>query len=275
MSVPGPTAIAVTPTGGRRTKVGHPAIPLTPAEHAYAVATCLEAGACMVHLHVRRADGRHLLDPDAYADATSAIRAATRDAVVVQITSEALGLYAPDEQMAVVRAVRPEAVSRALRELAPDAASEKAFGPFREWLRRESVVPRIILYAPDEAVRLAALQASGVVPFDAVPVLYVLGRYTVGQTSTPSDLLPFLAPTQPSASHWMACAFGRHENACVTVAALLGGHLRVGFENNLLNPDGTTARANAELVASAAATVTASGGRPASAAQLRSGWDLR
>ena len=272
MSFPGPTAIAVTPTGGRRTKDDHPAIPLTPAEHAHAVASCVEAGACMVHLHVRRADGRHLLDADAYADATNAIRAATGDKAVIQITSEALGLYQPAEQMAVVRAVRPEAVSLALRELAPDAASEKPFGAFMEWLRREGIVPQIILYAPDEAVRLAALQASGLVPFEAVPVLYVLERYTAGQTSAPSHLLPFLAPDQPRARHWMTCAFGRYENACVTAAALLGGHVRVGFENNLLTPAGKAARDNAELVAAATATVVACGGRQATTAELRSVW---
>lgn len=274
MSFPGPTAIAVSPTGGRRTKDDHPAIPLTPAEHAHAVASCVEAGACMVHLHVRRADGRHLLDADAYADATNAIRAATGDEAVIQITSEALGLYQPAEQMAVVRAVRPEAVSLALRELAPDAASEKPFGAFMEWLRREGIVPQIILYAADEAVRLAALQASGVVPFDAVPVLYVLGRYTAGQTSAPSDLLPFLAPEQPQAKHWMTCAFGRYENACVTASALLGGHVRVGFENNLLALDGRMAWDNAELVAVAKATIVACGGRAATAAELRSSWTV-
>ena len=174
--------------------------------------------------------------------------------------------------MAVVRAVRPEAVSLALRELAPDAASEKPFGIFMEWLRREGIVPQVILYAADEAVRLAALQASGVVPFEAVPVLNVLGRYTAGQTSAPSDLLPFLAPHQPRARHWMTCAFGRYENACVTASALLGGHVRVGFENNLLTPDGRTARYNAELVAAASATVVACGGQPATAVELRSDW---
>ncbi|WP_245524452.1 3-keto-5-aminohexanoate cleavage protein [Methylobacterium nonmethylotrophicum] len=66
MSFPGPTAIALTPTGGRRTKEDHPAILLTPTEHAVGVASRLEAGACMVR-HVRRADGssRHLLDAGA------------------------------------------------------------------------------------------------------------------------------------------------------------------------------------------------------------------
>ncbi len=275
MTFPGPVAVAVTPAGGRRTKADHPAIPLTPADNARCAAACQEAGACMVHLHVRRADGRHLLDAEAYLETTKAIRAATGDKLVIQITSEALGLYDPAEQMAVVQAVRPEAVSLALRELVPDAASEKAFGTFMDWLRRENVSPQIILYAPEEALRLAELQASGIVPFESVPVLYVLGRYTAGQTSRPADILPFLTPSQPSAKHWMVCAFGRYENACVTAGALLGGHVRVGFENNLLKPDGTTSRDNADLVAAAGATIIASGGQLADAARLRSDWGVR
>ena len=197
------------------------------------------------------------------------------DDLVIQITSEALGLYRPEEQMAVVRAVRPEAVSLALRELVPDADAEKPFAEFMDWVRREGVVPQIILYAPDEAVKLAALQASGVVPFASIPVIYVLGRYTTGQTSSPADLLPFLAPGQPEAAHWMTCAFGRYENACVTTGALLGGHVRVGFENNLLMPDGTMARDNAALVATARTAIIACGGTIATADDLRSGWYLR
>ncbi len=275
MSFPGSTAIAVSPSGGRRTKVDHPAIPLNPAENARVAAACREAGACMIHLHVRRADGWHLLDAEAYLETINAIRAATGDKLVIQITSEALGLYEPAEQMAVVRAVRPEAVSLALRELVSDAASEKPFGTFMAWLRQESVVPQIILYAPEEAAKLAKLQASGVVPFESVPVLYVLGRYTARQTSSPADILPFLSSVQPSAEHWMVCAFGRHENACVTAGALLGGHVRVGFENNLHKPDGTTSRDNADLVAAAAATIIASGGQLADAARLRSDWNVR
>ena len=59
-------AIAVAPNGGRKTKADHPALPLTPAELAATAAECLEAGAAMIHVHVRDANGRHLLDADAY-----------------------------------------------------------------------------------------------------------------------------------------------------------------------------------------------------------------
>src|SRR4051812_2450601 len=189
-----PVAVAVAPNGGRRMKQDHPALPIAPDELAQTAAECLDAGACMIHMHVRDAHGRHLLDAGAYTLAIEAVRQSVGERLVIQITSEALGIYGPAEQMAVMRAVRPEAMSLALRELVPDEASEREFAEFMAWTRRERIAPQIILYAPDEAVRLAELRRRGIIPFEDIPVLYVLGRYTVGQTSRPADLLPFLTP---------------------------------------------------------------------------------
>src|SRR5687767_12410222 len=114
-NVPQPVAIAVAPNGGRRSKADHPALPVTAKEIAATASACLEAGASMIHTHIRGRDGSHLLDADAYRSTIAAIRAAVGDRLVVQITSEALGIYKSAEQMAVVRDVRPEAVSLALR----------------------------------------------------------------------------------------------------------------------------------------------------------------
>ncbi len=270
----GPVAVAVAPNGGRRTKADHPAIPLGPGELARCAAECLEAGAAMIHVHVRKPDGTHLLDADAYRAALAAIRAEVGGKLVVQITSEALGIYSPAEQIAVVRAVRPEAASLALREVTPDAASEPAFLDLLGWMARERVAPQIILYAPEEAVRLAALRDAGKLPWDDIPVLYVLGRYTVGQKSAPADLLPFLDAGMPRFAHWSVCAFGQREAACVAAGALLGGHVRVGFENNLLLPDGSVATGNAELVDMAAALLRGAGLKLADAEELRRMWGI-
>ncbi len=267
-----PAALAVAPNGGRRSKADHPAVPVTREEIAVTAAACLEAGACMIHTHVRNRAGGHVLDVGAYRTTIAAVRAEVGDRLVIQVTSEALGIYRPAEQMAVVREVRPEAVSLALRELAPDSSQEGAFGDFLAWLRRESVTPQIILYSPEEAVRLADLKARGVIPFNDVPVLYVLGRHTAGQRSSPADLLPFIAPGMPHFAHWTVCAFGAREIACVTAAALLGGNARVGFENNLHLPDGSVAPDNASLVATALSTISACGIAIATAADLRAAW---
>ena len=272
---PHTVAIAVAPNGGRRVKSDHPSIPLTAKELAETAAECLEAGAAMIHVHVRDAGGGHLLDADAYRAATRAIQVAVGERMVVQITTEALGIYQPEAQMEVVREVRPEAASLALRELASDEASEAGFSRFLDWMKAESIAPQIILYTPEEAVRLDAMRRRGLIPFDDIPVLYVLGRYTAGQTSQPADLLPFLAPDMPRFAHWSVCAFGRYEAACVTAGALLGGHVRVGFENNLSLPHGGLAPSNAALVEAAAGAIAASGLKAATADELRETWSWR
>jgi 3-keto-5-aminohexanoate cleavage enzyme len=263
-------AIAVAPNGGTKTKQHHPGLPLGPAELARTAAECAEAGAAMIHVHVRKADGSHLLDAEAYAQVIAAIDGAVGTRLVMQITSEALGLYAPAQQIAVIRAVKPEAVSLALRELVPDPSFEASFSDLLHWMKRHEVMPQIILYDPGEAVRLAEMIGRGLVPWDHVPVLFVLGRYAAGQLSAPTDLLPFLAPGIPRFRHWSVCAFGRQEAACVTTAALLGGHICVGFENNLFLPDGRTAESNAVLVRTAATAVGSLGLETLNAAAIRS-----
>jgi 3-keto-5-aminohexanoate cleavage enzyme len=267
-----PVAIAVAPNGGRLSKADHPALPLTSGELAETAAACLEAGACMIHVHVRDSDGRHLLNADAYREAITAIHIAVGDRLVIQITSEALGIYTPAEQMNVVKNVRPEAVSLALRELVPDDDHATAFTDFLLWLRQERVMPQIILYTPEETRKLARMKAHGLIPFEDIPVLYVLGRYTPGQKSQPADLLPFLSSEMPRLGHWMVCAFGPEETACVTAGALLGGHIRVGFENNFRLPDGSLAPDNATLVKQSRAAVEICGFDVATADDLRNAW---
>ncbi len=241
-------AIAVAPNGGRKTKADHPKLPTTAEELARAAAECLEAGAAMIHLHVRGPDGAHLLDAEAYRAAIAAICETVGDRLIVQVTSESMGRYELGEQMAVVLKTNPEAVSLALREFAPKPKDERLFGDFLARLKRMRVWPQIILYTPDEAARLAAMQKHGLIPFDEIAVLYALGRFTLLRTAAPSDLMPFLAPGAPHFAHWSVCAFGRREAACVTAGALFGGHPRVGFENNVTLPNGERAQTNAELI---------------------------
>lgn len=242
-----PVIVAVAPNGASRTQADHPALPMTAAELAHAAAACADAGATMIHLHARDRDGRHTLAPDAMRDAITAVRRSVGDRMVIQMTSEAAGLYAPEEQMAAVRAVRPEAVSLAIRELCPRASDEPAFAAFHGWLARERIAVQHILYTPLDVSRLLDLVARGIVSPDQPPdTLIVLGRYGQ-QSGTPADLVPFLA-AEPGFGRFMACAFGPAELRCVATAALLGGDVRVGFENNLHLPDGRIAPDNAALV---------------------------
>lgn len=263
-----PIIVAVAPNGARRTHADHPGLPMTPAELARAAASCCEAGAAMIHLHARDRDGRHTLDPDAMRDAIAAIRQTVGDRMVIQMTSEAAGRYGPEEQMAAVKAVRPEAVSLALRELCAQPSDEPVFAAFLAWLAAERIAVQHILYEPIEIVRLAGLVTRGIVTGDRPPdVLFVLGRYGA-RGGMPVDLVPFLA-AGGGFGRFMACAFGRAEARCTVAAALLGGDMRVGFENNLHLPDGRLAADNAALVAAAVDALGGLGLSIATAGEMR------
>lgn len=241
------TAIAVAPNGGRRSKADHPALPLTSLDLAECAAECLEAGASMIHIHVRDNAGRHCLDVARYRAAMVAIGDRVSDRLIIQVTTEALGLFSPAEQIDLVRVLHPEACSIALREIVPDGSHEGAFATLLEWMRRERIVPQIILYDRADLERLEEMLRRGLIPAQDIPVLFVLGRYTANQQSSPADLQEFLNAS-PSFAHWSMCAFGQDEAACAVKAALMGGNVRLGFENNLLLPDGTVAANNAALI---------------------------
>lgn len=242
-----PVIVTVAPNGARRGKGDHPALPLTSDEIGREAARCREAGAAMIHLHVRDADGRHSLDPDLYRAATAAVRRQAGDDLIVQVTTEAVGMYRPEQQMAAMRALRPEAFSTAIRELVPDAASEAAAAGFLREQAERDVLVQYILYDAADVRRFQDLAGREAIPRRGASVLFVLGRYAQDQQSAPGDLLSFLVEWSLPLP-WALCAFGRLEAACAVTAACLGGDVRVGFENNLHLPDGTLAPDNAALV---------------------------
>jgi 3-keto-5-aminohexanoate cleavage enzyme len=265
-----PFAIAVAPNGARRTKADHPRLPMTAAEIARDAADALAAGAAMIHLHVRDVAGAHTLDAALYREAVAAVRKAVGDDLVVQVTTEAVGRYTPDEQVAVIDALQPESVSIALREILPENGDERVAAALFEGMEKAGTLHQIIVYEAAELARLDALAARGVLPDGPLAMLAVLGRYTQ-QGATDGELEAFLSAGIVR-HQWMLCAFGPRETEFMALASQAGGHARVGFENNLWLPDGSLAPDNAAIVA---ATVVAAGECArgvAKAADLRRLW---
>lgn len=241
--------LMVAPNGATRTKTDHPALPMTIEEIVACARDCHAAGADGLHAHVRDGEGRHVLDAGLYAELLAEL-ARQVPAMQVQITTEAVGRYAPAGQRRLVEALRPRLVSVALREIAaePDPAVTRHFFAF---CAEAGIALQHILYDPADVARLGVLVAEGAVPAAGLQVLHVLGRYSPGQVSAPDDLHAPLA-AQAAAGltpDWAVCAFGPGETACLLAAAARGGKARIGFENNLVMRDGTPARDNAARVA--------------------------
>ena len=263
-----PVMIAVAPNGARRTQSEHPALPLNPAELAQCAEECVQAGASMMHVHVRDAEGRHTLAAEHYRPAIAAIRERVGDALVVQVTTESAGLYTPRQQIEAAQALEPEALSLALRELWSVRSVHRDVAMFLAGLATRNVLVQYIVYDHADLSLCIRLHRDGVVPQRAPHVLFVLGSYVQQRAGAPRELLPLLTALPPAWS-WSVCAFGASELACAAAAAALGGHVRVGFENNVSLASGAPAPSNAALVAACRDVLENIGARAASSAEAR------
>jgi 3-keto-5-aminohexanoate cleavage enzyme len=263
-----PVILCCAPNGARRGTSDHSAIPVTPESMAETAKRCLDAGVSILHCHARDADGRHTLDPELNRLYLDTVRRAVGEELIVQLTTEAAGIYARDAQVGLVRALQPESFSIAMRELCPDEAAEEEYAALLADAHAAGVRVQHIVYGAEELQRFIGLQAKGVIP-DAQPfMLFVLGRYSGTQASA-GDILPFLQALGGRDWPWMVCAFGSEESACALTAAALGGHGRIGFENNLQAPDGRVYADNAESVSSVRKLIETLGGNIADANTAR------
>ena len=197
------------------------------------------------------------------------MRKAAGSRLVIQVTSEAVGQYSAEEQMAMVRELRPEAVSLSLAELCPDEAAEAEAGRFFAALRGNGTWPQYILYSVDDLRRFDALRRKGFFGEDHPFCLLVLGRYSASLEGEPGELEAMLEAVDLTSTPWAACCFGRHEHAAMLSAAAAGGHVRLGFENNLLMADGSRASDNTALIRQFVEGSTQLGRLPASSDDVR------
>jgi uncharacterized protein (DUF849 family) len=266
--------IMSAPNGARRSQSDHPALPISSVELARNAVELRNAGVSVLHLHVRDDRGGHSLDVDRYRHAIDAIRERVGDDLILQVTTEAVGLYSSTEQMAIVRELKPEAVSLALREICPDQKDETTAVAFFEWLRDEQVWPQYIVYSVAELERFDAMRRRGVFGNATPFVMLVLGNYVDGRAGEVSDLEAMLSSVDCAAFPWSVCCFGPNENAVMLAAKARGGHVRIGFENNIVMVDGSIAPDNAALIRQFTAESNARIRSPATAAEVRVAFSL-
>ncbi|MEU9339941.1 3-keto-5-aminohexanoate cleavage protein [Streptomyces sp. NPDC048278] len=223
---------------GGRTRAEHPAVPVTAEEIAVDTAAVLAAGADIVHLHVRTPDGGQTIAPDALAEVLRAVRSTAPGAVVGTTT----GLWTcsgPEERYDLVKSweILPDFASVAFCE---EGATETAALVVARGMVLESAVWSVddvpaLLASPTLADNVRIL----IEPMDEDPDTAVdHARAMAAMIRSAGVTIPLLYHGE-AATTWP-----------VLRAALADGHqVRIGFEDGLLLPDGTTARDNAELVA--------------------------
>lgn len=238
-SIHAPPLVEAAINGGR-TRAEHPGVPITPQDQALAAAECVAAGAGAIHLHVRAPDGRESVAAGDVAGALRAIRAAV-PGTAVGVSTGAWIVRDPDLRLAAI----------ARWTLLPDFAS--------------------VNFHEDCARELAELLSSRGVGIEA-GISNARGAELLVDSGLPGRCLRGLLEPQEQNSHAALRVVARVEaildEAGIKIPRLLHGtgptvwplidqaiargyDTRVGFEDTLALPDGSTARSNAALVAEA------------------------
>jgi 3-keto-5-aminohexanoate cleavage enzyme len=239
--------IMIAPNGARRGKQDHAALPIAINETIETTRACIKEGATGLHLHIRDNEGKHTLDSGIYLEALSEFKSALPD-FPVQITTEAVGQYSSIEQRKIVQDIAPKSVSISIAEMLADGEMKEA-QKFYDWCRETQTSVQHIVYDAQDLERIETMFPGA--DDNQLQLLFVLGRYTKNQQSSPDDLNLFydwLIDKKPRAD-WAICAFGQGETDCLAKANKHGGKVRVGFENSIWNKDGSLAKDNAERVA--------------------------
>jgi len=225
------TGIMVAPNGARLLRDEHEELPLKKEQIVHTAKCCEQAGAQAIHLHVRDNEFKHILDVKRYKETTEAIRKECSQDFVIQATTESVGRYQPEEMITLIKELKPQATSVAIKELMPlvdNTVELKAARDFYKFARTENIGVQHILYSSEDLRRFHKLLEQEIITGDKHSILFVLGRYAKNQKSEASDLIPYLQTLKElkldNKVHWMLCAFGQMEIPSLVSSAVLGGH---------------------------------------------------
>lgn len=233
-------------TGAEVRREDTPYLPVTPDELALESRRAREAGAAVIHLHVRDQDGKPTQDREIYREAMKKIRAAT-DVIIQVSTGGAVGMT-PEERVQPVT-LGPEMASLSTGSV--NFGSEVFLNSpavirfLAEKCREYGVRPEIEVFETGMIQNALELVKEGLVdrPLHFNFVLGVPG----GMPATPKNLL-WLTESIPAGSTWTVSAMGRHQLPMNTLGIILGGHVRTGLEDNIFFRKGELAGGNAPLV---------------------------
>jgi 3-keto-5-aminohexanoate cleavage enzyme len=268
------TIITIAPTGAWPTKEHNPAIPLTQRESAEDVFECWQAGAAVAHLHMRDDEGKGTMDKGRFIETVGRIR--ERCDVVLNLTTSG-DLNATDEtRMAHLIELKPELASydagtmnwmHSTLFINHPAFLEK----LAQVMNENGVKPEIevfdagMFYNALHYMKKGVLRGPGYFQF-------VLGA--AGGIGASVENLVFLKGLLPPDAVWSAFGIGAAHLPILFATLALGGHIRVGMEDNVLYAKGRLAKNNAEFVARAARIVREANGTVATPAGARQILDL-
>ncbi|MBE2254159.1 MAG: 3-keto-5-aminohexanoate cleavage protein [Myxococcus sp.] len=266
-----PMVITAAMVGAEVTREQTPYLPITADEIAEDAARCREAGAAMVHLHVRNPDGTPSQDAELFRAAIRAIR--RKCDVLVQVsTGGAVGMGVDERcgALTLLGADRPDmaTLTTGTVNFGPDVFSNPRplVREIATRIKARNLRPEIECFDVGMIDEARALAKEGFIELPA-HFDFVLG--VGGALAADVRALDFMRSYIPEGSTWTCAAMGRHQLPFVELVAERGGNSRVGMEDNIYLSRGVLAKGNYELVAEAAKLAKAKGRALASPVQAR------
>jgi len=237
--------------GAETTREQTPHLPISAAEIADEAARCREAGASVIHLHVRNPDGTPTQSRELFGEAIERIRDKT-DVIVQVSTGGAVGMSMEERSQPLD--CKPEMATLNCGTLNfGDDVFVNTRPMIRDLAKRISELGSVMelecyeVGHIDEALRL---HAAGLLP-EPLHFQFVLG--VPGGIGAREDVVRFMISQIPPGATWAVAAVGRYQRPMTELAMRLGGHARVGLEDNIYMEKGVLAEGSAPLVARAAA----------------------
>ncbi|MCC7280992.1 MAG: 3-keto-5-aminohexanoate cleavage protein [Acetobacteraceae bacterium] len=282
-----PTIISCAVTGGGDSTGTSPHVPITPEQIAAEALAARKAGAAIVHIHVRNpATGKPSRELGLYRETVRRIRDAGTD-VLINLTTGPGARFVPDPDAPGLAGkgstlASPESRVEHVLELLPDICSLDVatlnFGEqamvnvpahlrkMAEMIRDAGVKPEIEVFDLGHIELAKRLIADGLI--GTPPFLQLCTGIPWGAPATTEAMLAMRNALPPGAI-WSAFGISRHQFPMAAQAMILGGHVRVGLEDNLYLSRGVLAPGNAPLVERAVGVIGALGGQVATPAEAR------
>ncbi|MGZ4289002.1 MAG: 3-keto-5-aminohexanoate cleavage protein [Gaiellaceae bacterium] len=247
-----PLIINAALTGMIPTKTDNPAVPVTPDEIAEDARRCVDAGAAIVHLHARDEDGRPTYRKEVYAEIIQAVRERSPE-VIVCVSTSGRTFKTLEERADVLELegdVKPELASLTLGSLNfPQQASvtdPQMIRDLAERMNQRGIVPELEVFDFGMADYAKFLLERDVL---RRPLVFNLLLGSLGTLSATAVNLATLAASLPEGSTWAGAGIGRFQFFVNSLAIAMGGHVRVGLEDNLwLDAEKERPASNRELV---------------------------
>jgi 3-keto-5-aminohexanoate cleavage enzyme len=249
-----PVIITCAITGAETTKEKQPNLPITPEEQAQASSDAIKAGASVIHLHVRDELGKPSQAVERFEESIRAIRKAEPSAIIQISTGGAVGESI--ENRAKPLGLKPEMASLNLGTM--NFGDDVFFNHPRDivalasQMHQNGIMPELEIYEVGMLESAFRLLRQGILR-EPLHFQFVLG-VPGGMSGEPENLNFLVARLKTlgggsSQLHWGVAGVGRYQLPLAIQALVMGGNVRVGFEDNIFWQKGVLAKSNAELVA--------------------------